>query len=142
MAKKYSYDGATVDWFGEEVLLAVQDATAEGIHAVALEVESQAKQNIVALDLVDTGFMLGSVYSNGPEGSSYPGEGSGDKPPGAGLFPEGQPGGPYEAIVAAAAEYALWTEIRWGAWLFPALQQVAQSSAMIKIKKVFKSKGF
>ncbi|MCA9941637.1 MAG: hypothetical protein KC418_23515, partial [Anaerolineales bacterium] len=59
-------------WRKREVMLAVKDATAAGMNKLALRVESEAKQNIVANDQVDTGFMLNTVYHVSRLSNSYP----------------------------------------------------------------------
>lgn len=127
-----------MDWYGEEVSILLREATAEGLEAAAFEVEGEAKQNIVAMDLIDTGFMLNSVYAKGPFSSSY-GPGGGG-PPNRGAFPEASLAEELEALVAVAADYSIFVEAKYG-FLYQALMAVAQRiAAHIQVKA--KEKGF
>ena len=125
-------------WRKREVMLAVKDATAAGMNKLALRVESEAKQNIVANDQVDTGFMLNTVY-HVSRLSSYPatdapgvktGRKSGQrrqvqKAPEAALPPQ------YMALVACGAEYAIYQELQ-QSFLYLALVQVAGDASAIQ----------
>ena len=53
------------------VILRVEDATTEALHAMALQIEGTAKRNIVGNDQVDTGFMLHSIYTASDAGDTF-----------------------------------------------------------------------
>ena len=124
-------------WRKREVMLAVKDATAAGMNKLALRVESEAKQNIVAND--HTGFMLNTVYHVSRLSNSYPatdapgtktGRKSGqqrevDKAPQATLPAK------YLALVAVGAEYAIYQELQ-RSFLYLALVQVAGDAGAIQ----------
>ena len=126
-------------WRKREVMLVVKNATAAGMDRLALRVESEAKQNIVANDQVDTGFMLNTVYHVSRLSNSYPatdapgtktGRKSGqqrevDKAPQATLPAK------YLALVAVGAEYAIYQELQ-RSFLYLALVQVAGDAGAIQ----------
>ena len=126
-------------WRKREVMLIVKEATEGGMAKLALRVESEAKQNIVANDQVDTGFMLNTVYHVSRLSNSYPatdppgvktGRKSGQrrqvqKAPEAALPPQ------YMALVAAGAEYAIYQELQ-QSFLYLALVQVAGDASAIQ----------
>lgn len=132
MAETFQHDNAKVDWFGEEVFVKLLEATADGLEAAAFDIEGLAKQNIVAKDLIDTGFMLNSVYAKGPNRSSYSG---GDL-----ALPEANLNSDAEALVAVAAEYGIWPELKYP-YLYPALEEGAQRAGG-HIEKKAKEAGF
>lgn len=133
MTESFSGDLAKVDWFGEEVFVKILQATAEGLEAAAFDIEGLAKQNIVSLDLIDTGFMLNSVYAKGPSNSSY-------NAGGELALPEANLNSDKEALVAVAAEYGIWPELKWP-YLYPALEEGA-ARAGGHIEKKAKEAGF
>lgn len=133
MSESIKLDHAKVDWFGDEVFLKILEATAEGLEAAAFDIEGLAKQNIVAKDLIDTGFMLNSVYAKGPKNSSY--GGGGDL-----ALPEANLNSEHEALVAVAAEYGIWPELKYP-YLYPALEEGA-ARAGGHIEKAAKGAGF
>lgn len=138
MAKTYKSDGAMVRWYGEEVQLLIEEATADGLEAAAFEVEGLARQNIVGKDLIDTSFMMNSLYAKGHTSSSYGPKG---KPKGkAYALPEQQLSQPLEALTAVAASYGIWPELKFG-YLYPALESVA-SQLGGHLVKAHKEKGF
>jgi hypothetical protein len=124
-------DGGQVNWYGEDVMLRIADATQETLDELALVGEGNAKQNIVANNQVDTGFMVNSVYaitSKGHDLSAASGEyanrsgqmvhrDAGD----AQSVDEG------EAAIACAAEYAIHQEMR-NSFLYRALEQLANEA--------------
>lgn len=120
-------DGKVV-WKGKEVLLKLQNATADALEAAAFSVEGRAKRNIVNNDQVDTGFMLNSVYAVG-QGSDQLDNyvqaqaQAGSKNPDADfLSKEKPPADGMTSIVAVGAEYAIYQELR-NSFLYLALQQ-------------------
>lgn len=115
-----------VDWYGDDVLLQVRDATADGLLAAAFQVEAQAKVNVVANGQVDTGFMLNAIYAAGIDESDYAqarGEAEAQNPD-ASMAAEERPPDDLTVLVAAAAEYAIYQEIT-NSFLYRALEQVA-----------------
>ena len=60
-----------VDMHLDHVMMRVDGATDEVLHALALQVEGVTKRNIVSNNQVDTGFMLNSVYSASEKGSTF-----------------------------------------------------------------------
>lgn len=62
---------AKVNMHLDHVMLRVEGATDEVLHAVALQVEGTAKRNVVSNDQIDTGFMLNSIYTESQEGSTF-----------------------------------------------------------------------
>ena len=62
---------AKVDMHLDHVMMRVEGATDEVLHALALQVEGVTKRNIVSNNQVDTGFMLNSVYSASEKSSTF-----------------------------------------------------------------------
>lgn len=60
-----------VRWYGKDVLLKIQGATAEGLAAIGFAVEAQAKVNVERNDQIDTGFLLNSIYTVTPATSTF-----------------------------------------------------------------------
>lgn len=136
-----------VDWYAEQVLLRVDNATDELLDQVALQVAGQARINIRDNGQIDTGFMVNSVYTVTRKGSGYPQalaealtqtwskkqqkhvDHSGDMGPEIGL-PENTKAG-----VAVGAEYAIYQEIK-KSYLYKALEQVGPQigGAVEKVK--------
>jgi len=117
----------------DHVMLRVEGATDEVLHAVALQVEGTAKRNIVSNDQVDTGFMLNSIYTESEVGSTF---GQAWRP---GTYPSRRTGDMKEmdaapkarlprlfsaALVHVAAVYAIYQEMM-EPFLRPAAQEVA-----------------
>lgn len=100
------------------------------ITAVALQVEGQAKINVVANNQVDTGFMLNSIYTVAPERSTYrqawqTGDYKGQASTAEHRELEGQMSAePNVALVVVGAEYGLFQEIR-NSFLYRALDMVS-----------------
>lgn len=110
----------SVKWYGDEVKRLLLDrAMPEMITAAALMVEGQAKVNINVNGQIDTGFMINSVYANGPGVASY-------APTAVPGKMANQPAEPPKggAVVGVAAEYAIFQEER-NSFLYPALETVA-----------------
>lgn len=62
-----------VNWYGEDVKLILDDATAEILAKAAFQIEAHAKVNITNNGQVDTGFLRASVYGIAPEGTEATG---------------------------------------------------------------------
>lgn len=119
-------------WNKRQVMLTVEKATAAQMGVMALRVESEAKQNIVANDQVDTGFMLNTVYHVAEGSNSYPTTDA----PGVKLSgktgqlrtvekaPQADLPSEFMALVACGAEYAIYQELK-QSFLYLALVQVA-----------------
>ena len=60
-----------VDMHLDHVMMRVEGATDEVLHALALQVEGVTKRNIVSNGQIDTGFMLNSVYSASEKGNTF-----------------------------------------------------------------------
>lgn len=58
-----------VDWYGDELMVLLEGVTDDALMALAFEIEGQTKQNINEEDLIDTGFMVNSVYAVGQDGA-------------------------------------------------------------------------
>jgi hypothetical protein len=113
------------NWYGDEARLAIDDASDETLQRAAFLIEGLTKVNIREAGLIDTGFMINSVYAIGPGLSSYS-QARGDATaanPDAEMAPE--PDLTANNAVAAAgvgASYAIQNEIR-SPFLFPALEE-------------------
>jgi hypothetical protein len=120
---------AKVDWYGEDVRLVVEGATAEILAELGFQVEGQAKVNIVANDQVDTGFMLNSGYTITPERSGYgtAKKMAGPKNPEAQMGPEPRLPEGAGAAVVWGAEYSIYQELL-KSFLYRALEQVAKGA--------------
>lgn len=98
-----------------------ESAVQQAMRETVLQIEQDAKLNVVDNDSVDTGALLNSIYSTTPDKSGYgnaeasasmaaamPGAHSG-KPHEFTMMPE-VPVGPMEAAVAVGAEYGVYVE--------------------------------
>jgi len=56
-----------VNWYGEDVKLRLEDATADLLARAAFQIEAETKVNITSNGQVDTGFMRASVYGIAPK---------------------------------------------------------------------------
>ncbi len=135
-AKKVSSAGE-VNWYEDELILVLDNATRKGLAALAARVDGLAKINIVENDQIDTGFMLNTVYHVADGVSTYAataesGEHTGKS--GANKFvekaPEAQLPDEYEALVAVGADYAVFQEQQ-NSFLFKALLQASQEAGGI-----------
>lgn len=134
--------GIQLDWHGNDALRAIADATPEMLLAIGLQIEGQAKANIVANGQVDTGFMLNSVYTtDGGNGSTYAtaqrqaSSKSGD----AEMAPQAAPP-PGGVAVAVGADYAIHQETR-NSFLYRAAEMVAGGAAEGEIERVAREQG-
>jgi hypothetical protein len=123
-----------VNWYENDVILAVENATDEILTQLAFYVEAEAKP----LMNVDTGFMRNATYTIAP-GADNRGQAQGsaravaDRP----MAPMPQVGA-HEAAVHGAAEYAIYQEMQNPA-LYTALQR-AQREAPGVIQEVGRAK--
>lgn len=113
---------AKVDMHLDHVMMRVEGATDEVLHAVALQVEGVTKRNIVSNDQIDTGFMLNSVYTESQDGSTF-GE-TWEGPPGKKASKVRLPRLFSAAAVHVSALYAIFQEMM-DPFLRPAAQEVA-----------------
>ncbi len=121
-----------VKWYGNQFLAELNGKVEGKITVVARQVEALTKAKINELDLIDTGFMINSVYSvTAKNGSSTAGntwdEGIYPNREGQSVerrkAPEMKPN-KGEAIVHVAAEYFMDWELRYSI-LYGALQEAA-----------------
>lgn len=137
-----------VDWFGDEVLLKLAEASQVMIDAAALEIDGQTKLNIQANGQIDTGFMVNTVYVVTPLSNTYGNTRNSsqehsskqDRSVARRIAPQAD--APVDgAIVAVGAEYAIYQEMR-NSFLYLALEQVAatrQGAIVAKGKAVVES---
>lgn len=137
MAAKTVTNAGEVNWYEDELMLVLENATRKGLAALAARVDGLAKINIVENDQVDTGFMLNTVYHVAEGVSTYAataesGEYTGKT--GVGRFvdkaPEAKLPDEYEALVAVGADYAIFQEQQ-NSFLFKALLQASQEAGGI-----------
>ena len=121
----------TVNWYEEDALLAIDNATDEMVTSLAFLVEGYAKVEAK----VDTGFMRNAIYTI-PAASSPR-----DKGPASGTFQSGKTGEMVErrrvnevpklpertAAVHAAAEYTIYREME-DQFLYKALEKVRKDT--------------
>lgn len=81
----------------------------KALYAGGLVIEGNAKRNVVQKDIVDTGFLLNSVYTATQEQSGY--SGISEPAERAGMLLSEERPGPKEAIVSVGAEYAIYHEM-------------------------------
>jgi len=123
---------AEINWYEEDVVLAVERASDEFLTQLAFQGEALAKVNIQANGQIDTGFMLNSTYGMGPNGShrgeaqgaayaaaAFAGEAKGMAP--APTLEDGQAG------LHAAAEYAIYQEMR-QSFLYKAVEALQEQA--------------
>ena len=130
----------SVQWYGDQVRLELRDATSEGLYQLAQHIAGLAKQNIVSNGQVDTGFLLNSVYAAGKDASTYNetdssgayfgNDGPAQHKERAAEVDLPDTGGQPVAIVAVAAEYALYQEAA-QPFLYPAVERGATSAGAI-----------
>ena len=111
-----------VDMHLDHVMMRVEGATDEALHAIALQVEGTAKRNIVSNDQIDTGFMLNSIYTESQDGSTFSQTWGG--PPGMKAQRARLPRLFSAALVHVSAMYAIFQEMM-DPFLRPAAQEVA-----------------
>jgi hypothetical protein len=128
---------AKVDWYTQDVMVAIREATAEVVDAIAHQVEGQTKANIVANDQVDTGFMLNSVYTVTPRSNTYAAAlaKAAAQNPVRKMAPQvARPKGNV-ALVAVGAGYAVYQELQ-NSFLLKAAGEAAGEAAGAEIKTV------
>lgn len=129
MAKK-----AKVKTYLDHIMVRIEDASDEALHATALQIEGTAKRNIIDNDQIDTGFMVNSAYVESQKGSTF------DKTWKDGTYPAKKSGGSGEvekaprlklpnlfsaAAVVIGANYAIFQELK-KPFLRPAGDEVAK----------------
>ena len=115
--------GFEVNWYEQEFEAAIGDTEAEVLDRAAMQCLGHARVNIRNNGQIDTGFMVNSGYvvtANQDGYGSVPvaGQGARQRAPEA-------PRGEHEAIVAFAAEYAIYQELR-RSFLYRALTQTTR----------------
>lgn len=108
-----------INWYEQDVMLAVEGATQDFLLAMAHQVIAEAKPNVP----VDTGFLRNSDYVIGAGTNTFTPKHSGDKqtvssPP----TPQDD-----EVVAGFAADYAVYQEIQ-RSFLANALESVAQQA--------------
>jgi hypothetical protein len=121
-----------LEWHGREAMIHIDGLTADGLAAVVLQIAVEAKINVTNNNQIDTGFMRNSIYTVLPDGESdyatNPKSGTYRSPTAGTVQREAAPevGLPdsdgITAVVACAAEYALYQEIA-QPFMWPAVQQ-------------------
>lgn len=137
-----------INWYIEDVRLAVANATSEMLRAVALQVEGQTKINITENGQVDTGFMRSSTYVSGLGLSDYgetqpSGVYMSEKTGATGerrIMPEVLDAGEGAIAVVVGAEYAIHQEMR-DSFLYRGAEMVAGSLAEATMTVVAREAG-
>lgn len=114
-----------INWYENDVVLAVEGATDEMLIRLAFQCEALAKVNIQTNGQIDTGFMLNSVYGIGPGGdhrSAAEAQAQASAPRSLAAMPQMEP---HRAGVHAAAEYAIYQEMA-NSFLYRALEQLQE----------------
>lgn len=125
-----------VTFYLDKVLFKVNEAAEQSLVAIAHQIEAQAKENIVANDQVDTGFMLNAVYVTAGGESNYT-EAQGAaraRNTEAAMAPEVRVSDGDVAVVAGA-NYSIYQEAK-QSFLFKAGEQVAGQVAGAIVEKV------
>ncbi len=108
---------ASIDWYGEEVLMKLQSVARDGIRAIAIETETQTKLNIQVpfehadgsmRGQIDTGAMINSVRAEFAPISNAPPQ--------------------TVAAVNVPVEYAAFQESEIRPFLWPAAQKVSEGA--------------
>ncbi len=121
-------DDFEIDWYAEDLLFRVDLATDDIVTQLALQGVAYVKVNIQSKGLIDTGFMLNTVYAITPKGTA-------GSPSSSGYY-ENKQGKlvyraaaavpaiePHTAAIHVAAEYTIYQEIE-QAFLYDALKQL------------------
>lgn len=130
-----------IDWYTDDVVLAVEAATQDLVAKIAFAIEAQAKVNVIANDQVDTGAMLNGIYTRTPAGSGY-GQAAAEastRRPEAAIALEADLPDDNAALVHAAMEYAIYQEDRLP-FLYPAVEAV-QRQVPAMVSTVARSRG-
>lgn len=128
---------AKVNWYGDKVRLKIGQAEQGTLLNAALRIEERTKVNInqapgaSGQGLIDTGFMINSVYTVAPQRNTY------DQTDKTGTYtnrqgqqvkreiaPEAKLPSGAAALVAVGAEYAIYQEIKHG-FFFKAIEDTA-----------------
>lgn len=146
MTNKTVTKSGEVFWYGQELMLKLDQMTREAIAALAFHIEGEIKANIHANDQVDTGFMVNTVYTVTEDASGYTavwqsGEYAGKEGDRVKreLAPEAKLPGEYDALVAVGADYALFQEFQ-QPFIFPAFLKAAKEAGGI-LQTVAKENG-
>jgi hypothetical protein len=120
---------AQVNWYEDDVILVVDQATDDFVSRIAFHVEGEAKVGAP----VDTGFMWNAIYAITPAGSNRGRAVASARGAAADRDLASEPGiGEGEAAVHAAAEYTIFQEMRRG-FLYRALERAqAVAGGMIE----------
>lgn len=108
----------SVKWYEQDVLLRVENASAEFLLALGFQVEAEAKVRAP----VDTGFLRNSSYVNGAGQNTFVPRHDGDRET-VGSAQSAEDG----VAVGFGADYAVYVEAN-QPFLYPALQSVAQQA--------------
>ncbi len=111
-----------VNWYDDEVIVAMKDATVEGLLKAAFQIEATAKPRM----RVDTGFNRNNSYVAGGGVNTFQAKSQNTKRGKRATVPTGQkPKDALEVITGFAANYAIYREIKDNA-LYSALVDVSQ----------------
>ena len=112
-----------VNWYGDQVRLVIAQASQAVLEQAAFTIEGAAKENIVANDQVDTGFMLNSAYTVLPGRSTYAAAKAAAEAqnPDATMAPEQSLPDGAGAAVSIGAAYAAYQEVQ-RPYLYPAVE--------------------
>lgn len=110
---------SNINWYEQDVIAKVADASAEFLLAMGFQVEAEAKVNAP----VDTGFLRNSSYVNGAGQNTFTPRQDGDRET-VSSIPTPADG---EVVVGFAADYAVYVEAE-QPFLYPALQRVASQA--------------
>lgn len=113
---------STVNWYEEDVILAVDGASAQALLAIAFQIEAIAKTKAA----VDTGFMRNSGYVVGVDTNTFMDRDS----DGHETVDHPEPAPPGGATVGFAANYSIYVEQR-QPFLYPAALAVQQEAGGI-----------
>lgn len=112
-----------VDWYGDDMMAIVEDASDEMLTKLAFQAEAEAKTH--SRIPVDTGFMRNAIYGLGP-GQSHRGAAVAAAKSKADRKLAGSPSlPPHTAALHAAALYTIYQELKHG-FIMDAIQKVAR----------------
>lgn len=113
---------SNINWYEQDVIAKVADASAEFLLAMAFQVEAEAKPNVP----VDTGFLRNSSYVKGAGTDTFTPRQDGDRETVSSILTPADG----EVVVGFAADYAVYQEIK-NNFLHSALQRVAAQAGGI-----------
>lgn len=126
-----------INWYENDVLLAIEDITDELLTKLAFRGEELAKKQVQANGQIDTGFMVNTIYAVAPGGQSNTGWESGEyesRKTGELVQRERVTGElqlePHQAAIHCAAEYAAYQETR-ASFLYKAVERLQQEAGGI-----------